>query len=186
LLRRQRPPCAFRFPSEAHRSTPAPSRDPEGSLDRRCFLPWAFVPHDTCRNGGPVARRASSPTACHVRGLSTSFAASTTIPARALRPPSVHGLHTSRRSPRAGRTPSRKSLPSCRSPRRFASPLKERADATGFRALIPTRARAVRRALASATRRCLLAILPFRAFSPSVLASASWFRARSPITRWAG
>jgi hypothetical protein len=28
----RRPPCAFRFPSEVHRSTPAPSRNPEGSL----------------------------------------------------------------------------------------------------------------------------------------------------------
>jgi len=29
-------------------------------------------------------------------------------------------------------------------------------------------------------------LVPFRAFSPSVLASASWIRARSPTTRWAG
>ena len=48
------------------------------------------------------------------------------------------------------------------------------------------RARSVRRALAGPTRRCLPGLLPFRAFSPSVLASASWIRARSPITRWAG
>jgi len=34
----RRPPCAFRLPAEAHRSTPAPSRDPEGSA-RRTMLP---------------------------------------------------------------------------------------------------------------------------------------------------
>jgi hypothetical protein len=52
----RRPPCAFRFPSEVHRSTPAPSRIPEGILDGRCFLPWAFSPHDTCRVVGPSPR----------------------------------------------------------------------------------------------------------------------------------
>ena len=34
----RRPPCALRFPSEAHRITPAPSREPEGSA-RRTMLP---------------------------------------------------------------------------------------------------------------------------------------------------
>ena len=74
---------------------------PEGVLRvGRCFLPWASLPHDACRSGGPVACGASSPAACHVRGLGTSIAASTTTPAEALRPPSVHGLLPSRRSPR--------------------------------------------------------------------------------------
>jgi len=34
----RRPPCALRFPTEAHRNTPAPSREPEGSA-RQTMLP---------------------------------------------------------------------------------------------------------------------------------------------------
>src|SRR5262245_52187530 len=41
------PPLRFRSPAEVHRSTPAPSRGPEGPHVGRCFLPWAFVPYDT-------------------------------------------------------------------------------------------------------------------------------------------
>jgi len=130
------PPCAFRFPSEVHRSTPAPSRTPEGILVRRCFLPWAFVPHDTCRSGGPSPRGVRPHG--EPREVWVPRATMTTTPSEVpCGPPSVHGLCPSRRSPRTGRTPSRESLPSCRWPRRFASPLKERADAVGFRASIP-------------------------------------------------
>jgi hypothetical protein len=37
----------FRSPSEVHRSTPAPSRGPEGPHVGRCFLSWALLPYDT-------------------------------------------------------------------------------------------------------------------------------------------
>jgi len=131
----RRPPCAFRFPSEVHRSTPAPSRTPEGTLVRRCFLPWASLPHDTCRNGGSSPRGVQPRSA--PRGVWIPHRDHPAGPPGTLRPPSVHGLHPSRRSPRAGRTPSRAPLPSCRSPRRFASPLRSVADAVGFRASIP-------------------------------------------------
>jgi hypothetical protein len=97
-------------------------------------------------------------------------------------PPSVLGLHPSRPSPRAGRTPSREPLPSCRCPRLVASPLKERADAVGFRASIPAASSFCRRALASTTRRCLPGLHPSRAFSPTVLASAYLF-APAPSSR---
>jgi hypothetical protein len=41
--------------------TPAPSRRPEGRPVGQCFLPWAFLPYDTCRDGGPAYRGASRP-----------------------------------------------------------------------------------------------------------------------------
>jgi hypothetical protein len=130
-------------------------------------------------------RGASSPAARRVRfgylprGL-------TTIPAETFRPPSVHGLHPSRPSPRAGRTPFREFLPSCRFPRRFASPLRSVRTRSASGPRSRRRARSDRRTLAGPTRRCLPGFRPSRAFSPSVLASASFVRAHSPITRWAG
>jgi len=166
-----RPPAPIAFAS-LQRSIAAPPHrpgTPKGPRDGRCFLPWASLPHDTFRNGGPVARGASGPTACRVRGLATSFATSTPVPARALRPPSVHGLSPSRCSPRADPAPSREPLPSCRSARRFASLLKVRADAFGFRALPgvelvrttgPSRARTV--ASMPPWRSSLQSVLPLR------------------------
>jgi hypothetical protein len=88
----------------------------------RCILPWALSPFDTCQDGGPVSARPPGLAACHVRGLATSLAATTTIPADALRRRSVPRLHPSRPSPRSGRSPSRDSLPSCPSSRGLASP----------------------------------------------------------------
>lgn len=48
----------FRGPSQHPRTVPS---GPEGPNRGRCFLPWAFVPHDTCRNGGPVRARGFRP-----------------------------------------------------------------------------------------------------------------------------
>jgi hypothetical protein len=47
------PPLRFRSPSEVHRSTPTPSRRPEGPHVGRCFLSWALVPYDTCGTSDP-------------------------------------------------------------------------------------------------------------------------------------
>jgi len=117
------PPCAFRFPSEAHRITPAPSREPEGSA-RQTMLPSLGFRAPRHMPG----RRTRLPQGVRPCGVprprfGASIAASTTVPPGALRPPSVHGLSSSRRSPLVGRTPSRKPLPSCRCARRIASPL---------------------------------------------------------------
>lgn len=111
--------------------------DPKARASDDASFPGLCPPHDTYRDRGPVSAAPPGPAACHVRGLATSCAARTPDPARPLRAASVHGLLTSRRSPRADRAPSREPLPSCRCARRFASLLKVRADATGFRALIP-------------------------------------------------
>jgi hypothetical protein len=136
------PPLRFCAPSEVHHRTPAPSRRSEDRHVGPCFLSWAFLPFDTCRNGGPVSRGASGPAACRVRGLGTSIATSTAIPPGAFRLRSVRGLSPSRPSPRADGCPSRDPCPPVvlrvDSPR----PHGERADASGFRASFPARARA--------------------------------------------
>jgi len=115
------PPRAF---APVQRSIAAPPHRPADRSRHvgRCFLPWASGPYDTSRNGGPAFRGASGPAACHVRGLGTPLAASTTIPPDALRRRSVHRLPPPRRSPRTDRDSSRSPLPSWRCSRRFASP----------------------------------------------------------------
>jgi len=122
----------FRGLSQHPRTVPDPRRDPRQTmLPPMGFLAPRHMPERRSVSAGlPTLRRAA-------RGLGTSIATSTTVPPRAFRPPSVHGLHPSRRSPRVGRTPSREPLPSCRCPRRFASPPRVRADTVGFRASIP-------------------------------------------------
>jgi hypothetical protein len=136
------PPLRFCTPSEVHHRTPALSRRTEDRHVGRCFLSWTFLPFDTCRNGGPVFCRASSPTACRVRGFGTSIATSTTIPPGAFRRRSAHGLHPSRPSPRVDGFPSRDPCPRAVPPVDSPRPHGERADVSGFRASFPPRARA--------------------------------------------
>jgi hypothetical protein len=54
------PPRAFAL---LQRSIAAPPHRPVGRsrLVGRCFLPWALVPYDTCRNGGPAFSRGFRP-----------------------------------------------------------------------------------------------------------------------------
>jgi hypothetical protein len=180
--RSARRPHRFRFPAEVHRSTTAPSR---GTLRLprvgRCFLPWAFLPHDTCGTGDPCPQGVRP---CGVPRARFGYLLRDVHPrplGEPCGPPSVLGLSPSRRSPRVGPIPSRRPLPSCRSPRRFASPLKVRADASGFTALLPTSSSFCRaNPCGPARRRCLRGLFPFRAFSPSVLASASCSRPLPP------
>jgi len=171
-------PIPCRGPSQHPRTVPASRRRP-----RQTMLPPLGFPaprhvpeRRSVSPGRPAPKRAA-------RGLGTSCATMTAVPAEGpFGPPSVLGLHPSRPSPRAGRTPSREPLPSCRCPCLVASPLKERADAVGFRASIPAASSFCRRALASTTRRCLPGLRPSRAFSPTVLASAYLF-APAPSSR---
>jgi len=161
-------PIPCRGLSQHPRTVPAARRRPRQTmLPPLGFLAPRHMPERRSVSAGrPAPKRAA-------RGLGTSCATMTSVPAeRPFGPPSVLGLLPSRRSPRAGRTPSREPLPSCRCPRRFASPLKERADAAGFRASIPAASSFCRRTLAGTTRRCLPGLRPSRAFSPAVLASA--------------
>ena len=184
----RRPP-GYRGDGPSTRIAPRDAlRAPSDSLQRSIAAP----PHRPGLPKEPLADDASSPglsrptthagSMVRVRGASVPAASRerfeyllhdvTTDPAEALRPPSVHGLHPSRPSPRVGRTPSREPLPSCRCPRRFASPLRNVRTRSASGPRSRRRARSVRRALASTTRRCLPGFRPSRAFSPSVLASA--------------
>jgi hypothetical protein len=186
--RRIAPPRALRVPcASLQRSIAAPPHRPGPRRDaRRTMLPplGSRAPrHMPERRSVPPGRPAPKRAA---RGLGTSSATMTAVPAeRPFGPPSVLGLYPSRRSPRAGRTPSREPLPSCRCPRRFASPLKERADAVGFRASIPAtssfcpRHPCGRRAPMPSWASSFQSVRPLRP-------CGRFGRARSLITRWAG
>lgn len=177
------PPYAFaslQRPIAARPHRPGVPKDPR---DGRCSLPWAFVPIDTYRNGGPAvlaglpAPRVPRPRFGHLlRGVHH----------RTCEPPcegsSVHGLLPSRRSPRIDRAPFREPRPSGRS-KRLATPCGA-GDAVDFRASISMRARSVRRIPRDPTRRCLLGVHPSRAFSPSARPCALIAHVY-PITRWA-
>jgi hypothetical protein len=122
LLRTAAPPAlslSYRGPSRHPRTVP-PARRPT----RRTMHPPLGSCGRTTHAGTADPRSAEppGPAACRVRGLGTPIAASTTVPADALRRRSVHRLPPSRRSPRVDRTASRRPLPSWRCSRRFASP----------------------------------------------------------------
>ena len=182
------PPCAFRFPSEACRSTPAPSRDPRRDPSRRTMLPsLGFVAprrmpeRRTRRLRGVQPRSVPRPRFGYLhRGVHHRSSGGLAAPERPRASPFEAfssrpvGLPLGRPCPPA--------VARVGSPRPYRSVRTRPASGPCSRA----RARSVRRALAVSTRRCLPGLLPFRAFSPSVLASASWIRARSPTTRWAG
>jgi hypothetical protein len=75
--------CPFRdqVPAAPHRGAASPIRRPGRRLVPQCCLSWGFVPYDTFSDRR-IRMMAADPsaTACHVRGLATSFAASTTGP----------------------------------------------------------------------------------------------------------
>jgi hypothetical protein len=118
----RRPPLHFRSSSEVHRNTPAPSRRPEGRPSDDASSPGLSRRTTRAGTADPRIAEPPGPAACRVRGLGTPIAASTTVPADALRRRSVHRLTPSRPSPRVDRTSFRRSLPSWRCSRRFASP----------------------------------------------------------------
>jgi len=135
------PPCAFAL---LQRSIARPPHRPAGpKADPTDDASSPGLSRRTTRAGtmDPHVARPPGPAACRVRGLGTPIAASTTVPPDAFRRRSVRRLHPSRPSPRIGRTTSRRSLPSWRCSRRFASPPGGRADAVDCRASIPTRMR---------------------------------------------
>jgi hypothetical protein len=95
------PPCAF---APLQRSITAPPHGPAGpktGMSDDASSPGLLDPSTRHGTADPSIRGASCPAACRVRGLGTSFAASTAVPLDALRRRSVHGLHPSRPSPRA-------------------------------------------------------------------------------------
>jgi hypothetical protein len=136
------PPIRFRSPSEARHRTPAPSRR-ANRLGGRCFLSWAFSPYDTCGTADPLGM-AGSP-----------------APDRVPRPRFLHLLrgvhHRPSRRPKAPERPWASPFKAFSS-RPMGTPLGApalgpfhasvrrspwgTADAVGFRASCPVRARA--------------------------------------------
>jgi len=161
----RRPPLRFRSSSEVHRSTPAPSREPEGSLVGRCFLSWAFVPFDTCRGGGPVPAERPAPRRA-TSGVSTPFAASTTVP------PAPFGAERPWASPFKAFS-SKRSAPLARRPAFVALAASIRLAPMGsVRTRSPSRLRSrfelvlPFRIPKDPARRCLPGLFPFRAHIP--------------------
>ena len=182
----RRPPCALRFSSEAHRITPAPSREPEGSARRTMLPSLGFraprhmperrtrCPQGVLPCGVPRPRFGYLPRGVHHRPFESLAAPE--------RPRAFHfEAFSSRRSGSLSEAPA---LLPLRASIRLA-PI----GACGrdrLQGLDPGGSSFGPSGPCGPTRRCLPGVVPFRAFSPSVLASASWIRARSPITRWAG
>jgi hypothetical protein len=131
----------FRSPSEVHRSTPAPSRGPEGPHVGRCFLSWALMPYDTSGTtdprftGLPTPLRATSgvwvpPSRLPPSSLPTPFGAGASLGF------SLQGVLLATIG-----TPSGAPCPLGVSRVDSPHPHGERADAAAFRASIPSRAR---------------------------------------------
>jgi hypothetical protein len=131
----------FRSPSEVHRSTPAPSRGPEGPHVGRCFLSWALVPYDTSGTADPRFTGLPAP----LRATSGVWVPPSRLPPSFLPTPFGAGaslgftlqglLLTTIGTPPGAPCPlgvSRVDSP---------HPHGERADAAAFRASIPSRAR---------------------------------------------
>jgi hypothetical protein len=173
-----RPPLRFPAPSKTCHRSPASQRrapDPKvrGRLVPPCCLSWAFVPYDTISDRRTRFLLAADPSAaaCHVRGLGTSFAASTTDP------PGARGAGASMGFALQGvplvreRCPSRSPCPPDVTGR--LSPSRGRKNrAAAFRALFSRRVRAVAGLPKETGRRCLLELHPSRVFSPSARAIA--------------
>jgi hypothetical protein len=175
----------FRSPSEVHRSTPAPSRGPEGPHVGRCFLSWALVPYDTSGTTDP-----------HVTGLPTPLRATSRVwvPPSRLPPsslPTPFGAGAS-----LGFTLQGVLLATIGAPFGAPCPLGvfrvdsprphgERADAAAFKASIPSSS-----SFCPSGSRRTRRVDAFLDFDPpehslsSAFASAS-VRGGSPHTRWA-
>jgi hypothetical protein len=174
------PSMRFRTPSEAHRNTAAPSRRPVARQSDDASSPGLPGPTTRAETADPSPAAPPGSAACHVRGLATSLAASTTVPAGALRRRSVPRLHPSRRSPRSDGYPSRDPCPPAL--RRAVSPRPHEGVrarwATGLRA----RCELVLPPSKGTARRCLPGLHPSRAFPPPVPAPRGC--AESPLLRF--
>jgi hypothetical protein len=131
----------FRSPSEVHRSTPAPSRGPEGPHVGRCFLSWALMPYDTSGTTDPRFTGLPTP----LRATSGVWVPPSRLPPSSL--PTPFGAGASLGFILQGvllatiGTPSGAPCPLGVSRVDSPHPHGERADAAAFRALIPSRAR---------------------------------------------
>jgi len=174
-----RPPCALRFASEVCRSTPAPSRTSEEALVRRCFLPWAFAPHDTCQNNGPSPRGVeprSEPREVWdlLRDHDRRTCEGAFRPLRASSGFTLQGFLLAPVGLPLG-SPCPPAVSRVDSPRPLRSVRTRSASGPRSR----RRARSDRDALAGPARRCLPGLRPSRAFAPSALANALFASAPS-------
>jgi hypothetical protein len=136
------------------------------------MLPSLGFSHPTthARATDPRDRAASRPRGAPRTGFGYPLRDSTAAPASARRRPSVHGLHPTRPSPRAGRPPFRGALPSWRCTR-LSRPLPGGADGRGRLQGFDPDAELVQAAdPCGPARRCLPGLHPSRALSPPVLA----------------
>lgn len=181
------PPCAFASLQRPIATPPHRRGDPEGPA-RPTMLPSLgfraprHMPERGTRNPRslPAPRRA----ACEVW-----------VPPSRRPPPSLRAPLRAPERPRASRFEAFSSRRSDPLSGVLCPPAVGRVDSPRSLRCVRTRPasgprsrrriRAVLRALAGPERRCLLAIPPFRALSPTVL-SGALVRARSPTTRWAG
>lgn len=181
----RRPSSCFRFPSEVHRSTPAPSRRPKPT--RRTMLPplgfgaVRHVPGRWIRCARGVQPRAVPRARFGYLLRDVHHRPSRRLAASERPSASPFKAFSSRRSGPLSGASCPPGVARVTSPR----PHGERANAVDFRALIPTRARSVQRVLSDAMRRCLPGLPPSRAFSLSPLRSRFEI-ARDPLTRRAG
>lgn len=180
-----RPSSCFRFPSEVHRSTPAPSRRPKPTgttmLPLLGFGAVRHVPGRRIRCARGVQPRAV-PRARFGHLLRDVHHRPSRRLAASERPSaSPFKAFSSRRSGPLSGASCPPGVARVASPR----PPGERANAVDFRALIPTRSRSVRRVPRDPTRRCLPGIPPSRAFSLSPLRTRFGF-ARDPLSRSVG
>jgi hypothetical protein len=115
------PPCTFALLQRSIARPPHRPAGPKADPSDDASSPGLSCRTTRAGTADPRIAEPPGPAACRVRGLGTPCAASTTVPPDAFRRRSVLRLLPSRRSPRVDRTPSRRSLPSWRCSRRFAS-----------------------------------------------------------------
>lgn len=181
----RRPSSCFRFPSEVHRSTPAPSRRPKPA-GRTMLPPLGFaavrhMPGRRIRCARGVEPRAVPRARFGYLLRDVHHRPSRRLAASERPSASPSKAFSSRRSGPLSGASCPPGVARVTSPR----PHGERANAVDFRASIPTRARSVRHDPKVATRRCLPGIPPSRAFSLSPLRTR--FRvARDPLSRRVG
>ena len=172
------PLCAFvllqrHVPAAPHRSVhPNDSCEPTEDPSRDAASPGLGCPTTQSRTGGP-ANKATDPSvaACHVRGLGTPFATSTTDPPGAQSAGASMGLTLQGVLLVRERCPFRGPYPPDVAGRTHP-PRGGGTEPTAFRALFPRRVRAATSFPKEAGRRYLLGLRLSRAFSPSARAIA--------------
>jgi len=185
------PPVRFRAPTETCPCSPAPQRHSaellraDGRPVSRCSLSWAFLPYDTVSDQQTRLNKATDPSvaACHVRGLDTPIATSTTSPPGARSAGASMGLTLQGVLLVREQCPFRGPCPPDVAGRTHP-PRGARTEPAAFRALFPRRVRAATSFPREAGRRYLHGLCPYRAFSPSARVIACSHDAGPLVLGW--